>query len=123
RRHGHAIARVVVLGDGLPQRQDAERVRVPRATVLQRLLGRLADHRRRVEIGLAELQVDHVGAEALQRLGAMEDFDGEKRLDGLRAPRDHGRPRAPPAPTRSRAAMTWASIRGPSLATLTREPG
>ena len=44
-RHVDAVAPMIVLGDGLAQRQDAQRVRVARAPVLQRLLGGLSDHR------------------------------------------------------------------------------
>ena len=78
----------------------------------------------RVEIGLAELEVDDVGPLALERLGALEHLDGQEWLDLPRPPGDHGALRGPrPNPRRRRAARTWASMRGPSLITLTREPG
>jgi hypothetical protein len=65
RGHVHSVPRPVVLGDGLAQGQDAERVDVASMAVLERLLGRLTDHRRRLEIRLAVLEVDDVGARPL----------------------------------------------------------
>src|SRR3970040_185844 len=108
---------MVVLRDGLPQRHQPQAVRVARPAVLERLLGRLADHRRRVEVGLAELEVDDVLALALELLRPLEDLDGKKGLDGVRALRRHCRARA------RRAASIWPGLRGPSLNPPPFEPG
>src|SRR5581483_3914866 len=109
---------------GLAQRQDAERVRVAGAPVLERLLGRLADHRRGLEVRLPELQMDDVDALPLERLRPLEHLHGQERLDLLRAARDHdGRPPRGNRSTRRRAASTSRSMRGPWRSTLTLEPG
>src|SRR6185503_5879863 len=115
--------RPVVLGDGLAQGQDAERVDVARMAVLERLLGRLTDHRRRLEIRLAVLEVDDVGTRPLQRLRALEHLHREKGLDLPSAPRDHRLPFPPSRESRIRAATICASMRGPSVKTPTLEPG
>jgi hypothetical protein len=83
-----------VLGDRLTQREDSEGVGVAGAPVLERLLGRLADDRRRLEVRLAELQVDDVDPLPLEGLGALEDLDGQERLDLLRTAREPA-PRSP----------------------------
>ena len=107
RRYRHAVAGVVVLGDRLAQRQDPEGVGVAGAPVLERLLGRLADDGRRVEVRLPELQVDDVDPLPLEGLGALEDLDGQERLDLLGAARDHApRPPVGRPPRRRRAAST-----------------
>ena len=109
RRHVHPIPRPVVLGDGLAQREDAQGVSVTGAAVLQRLLGRLPDHRRRLEVGLAELEVDDIDAGPLQRLRALEHLHREKRLDLPGPARDHAplpRPRVPAPPPTARAATS-----------------
>ncbi len=81
-------------------------MRVAGPTVLDRARQGVAHGRRRLEIGLAELEVDHVDAGALELLGPLRDFDGEKRLDLLDPPRErHERPR----PTRRRAQFTGTS--------------
>src|SRR5713226_2105132 len=103
-----------MLGDRFAQRQDAERVSVPGPAVLERLLGGLADDGRRLEVGLAELEVDDVDPLALHGLGALEHLHREERLDLLGAPRGL---------SRQRAARISRSIRGPSLSTPTLEPG
>ncbi len=123
RGHVHAVPRPVVLGDGLAQRKNSQGVDVAGAAVLQRLLGRLADHRRRLEVRLAVLEVDDVGAGPLQRLRALEHLHREEGLDLPGAARDHGVPFPASRPSRSRAAMIWVSMLGPSRNTPTLEPG
>ena len=55
-----AVAALQVLGHRLAQRQDALRRRVAVMAVAQRLDGRLDDVRRRLEVGLADAEVDDV---------------------------------------------------------------
>src|SRR5439155_12642041 len=88
-RDRHAVARKVMLRDGLAQGHEPEAVRVPGPAVLEGLLGRFPDYGRCVEIGFAELEVDDVGTLPLQLLGALENLDGQERGDGARAPGDH----------------------------------
>src|SRR2546422_4571113 len=73
RRDADAVRRRVVRGDRLAQGEDAEAVRVARAAVLDRLLDRLTDHRRRLEVRLAELEVHDVHARALECLRPFSD--------------------------------------------------
>ena len=109
RRDRDAVGRQVVLGDRLAERQDAEAVRVASVTVLDRLLERLADHRWRLEVRLAELEVDHVDARPLERLRALSHLDREERLDLPDPPRE-----AHPALPALRLARTIChSIPGP----------
>ena len=122
RGHLHAVPRPVVLGDGLAQRENAQGVGVAGAAVLQRPLGRRADHRRGLEVGLAELEVDDVDAGPLQRLRALEHLHREKGLDLSGPARDHRVPFPASSRRRRRAAMIWASMRGPSFKTPTLEP-
>ena len=57
------------------------------------LLGGLLDVRRRVEVRLADLEVDDVAARALERLRAREDFEGRLRAEAQHPRRDvHGIP-------------------------------
>src|SRR5262249_23479706 len=118
----HPVAGEIALGDGLAQGHEPEAVGIPRAAVLEGFLGRFSDHGRRVEVGLAELEVDDVGALPLQLLGALEDLDGEERLDGAGASSDHGETRGRPA-RRRRVARICRTMRGPSRSTVTLEPG
>jgi hypothetical protein len=122
-RDAHPVARLVVLGDGLAQGQDAEGVRVAGAPVLEGLLGGFADDRRRLEVGLAELEMDHVGPLALEGLGALEHLHGQEGLDLLRPAGDHPPASRAARAIRRRAATICASMRGPSLSTPTLEPG
>ena len=88
RRHVDAVRRQVVLGDRLAQRKDAEAVRVARAAVLDRLLDRLADHRGRLEVRLAELEMHDIDARALERLRPLPHLHREERLDLPDPPRE-----------------------------------
>ena len=109
-----------MLRDRFAEREDAEAVRVARPTVLDRARQGIAHGRRRLEIGLAELEVHHVDAGALELLGAFRDLDGEKRLDLLDPPCErHGRL----LPTRRRACKICQSIPGPWRNTPTLLPG
>src|SRR5207249_12280200 len=119
---GDAVSRVVVLGDGLAQRQETQAVRISRAPVLEGLLGRLPDDGRGVEVRLTELEVDDVLALPLELLGTLEDLHGEEGLDDLRTLRRHGVAR-PRQARRMRARTIWASMRGPSRSTSTLDPG
>jgi len=118
-RDRHAVGARVVLRDRLPQRQDAQAVRVARPAVLDRARQGVADGRWRLEIGLAELEVDDVDAGALELLGSLRDLDGEERLDLLDALREGHERRLP---TRRRARATCQSMAGPWRSTPTLLP-
>ena len=72
---GDALARGHVRGDRLAQRRDAGERRVVGRALVERPLGRLADVGRRVEIGLADLEVDDRPALGLERAGAGADLE------------------------------------------------
>ena len=108
-----------MLGDRLPKRQDAERLDVAGAAVFQGLLGRFADDRRRVEVGLAELEMNDVDPLTPERLCPITYLHGEEGLDPLHPWRwSHRR-----HPTRSRAAVICRNIPGPLPSTRTLLPG
>src|SRR5262249_52006251 len=109
-RDRHPVGPRVVLHDRLPERQDPEAVRVARPPVLDRARQGVAHRRGRLEVGLAELEVDHVDAGALELLRPLRDLDGQERLDLLDPPRER---HAPPRPTRPRAAMICHTMPGP----------
>ena len=98
-----------MLSDRLAQREDPEAVGVASATVLERSLESLPDHEGRLEVGLAKLQMDHVDASSLQRLGTLTHLDGQEGLDLLDAPREPHRP----LQMRNRARTIWFTIPGP----------
>ena len=77
--HLHAVTALQVGGDRLAQGQDALRRRVAVVAVAQRLDGGLDDMRRRLEVGLADAEVDDVLALALERVGAGEHLEGRLR--------------------------------------------
>ena len=118
RRDRHAVCLRVVLRDRFAKRQDSEAVRVACATVLIARAS-VADGGRRFEVGLAELEVDHVDAGALELLRSFGDFDGQERLDLLDPPRErHGRL----LPTLRRACTICQSMPGPWRSTPTLLP-
>jgi len=67
-----------VFGDGLTQRQEPGTVCIARAIVLERLLGRLADHGSGIETRLAEPEVEDVLPLAFERLRTLEDLDSQE---------------------------------------------
>ena len=71
-----AVAAVQVLRHRLAQRQDALRRRVAVVAVAQRLDGGLDDVLGRLEVGLADAEVDDVLALALQVGGAGQHLEG-----------------------------------------------
>ena len=71
-------------GDRLAQHGQAERRAVVGPAVVERLLGRVADVHRRVEVGLADLEVDDVVTLRLPRAGARRSLER-----GLGADADH----------------------------------
>ena len=71
----NAAVRGKVVRGGLAQRGDARGGAVVRLAVPQRLGRGLDDMGRRVEIGLADLEVDDALAGGLEGLGAGEDFE------------------------------------------------
>jgi hypothetical protein len=73
---GHAAAPGAVLGDGLAQGGQAGRGAVVREALAEGFLRGVHDVRRRVEIGLADLEVHHVLALRLEGAGAGQDFKG-----------------------------------------------
>ncbi len=64
-----------VRGHGLPQREDALGRRVAVVTVPQRLDRRLDDVLRRLEVGLADSEIDDVAALTLKLAGARQHFE------------------------------------------------
>jgi hypothetical protein len=77
----HPRAPAVLEGDRLAQVGEAAAVGVSRLTSAQRLVAGRQDRRWRREVGLADLEVDHLHPGALHLEGALEHFHGEKRLD------------------------------------------
>jgi hypothetical protein len=119
RRDRHTVGARIVLGDRLSERQDPEAMGVARPTVLDRTGQRVSNDRRRLEVGLAELQVHDVDAGALELLRALGDLDGQERLDLLDAPRErHARLLL----TRWRAVRICQSMPGPCRKTPTLLP-
>ena len=94
-------------------------MRVARPPILDRARQGVANRRRRLEVGLAELEVDDVVAGALELLGSLRDLDGEKRLDLLDTPRERHERRLP---TRRRACTICQSMPGPWRSTPTLLP-
>src|SRR5882724_13139564 len=74
--HGDAARLGDVLGDSLAQLRQSGRRPVVRRARVQRALGRVPDVLGRVEVGLADLEVDDLLALPLQRLGAGEHLEG-----------------------------------------------
>ena len=119
RRDRHAVRARVVLRDRFPQRQDSEAVRVPCTAVPDRAREGVTNDRRRLEVGLAELEVDHVDASPLELLGPLGHLDRQKWLDVLDPPRErHDRLRV----TLLRALRICQSIPGPCRRTRTLLP-
>ena len=77
------MAAVEILGDGLAQRQDALRRRVAVMAVTQRLDGGFDDVGRRLEVGLADAEVDDVLALALQVGSARQHLEGRLRAEAF----------------------------------------
>jgi hypothetical protein len=77
----YLVLREIVRADGLAQFDEAEAVRVVRAAVLEGLDGGLADGLRRIEVGLADFEVDDVASVALHGLRALQDVHDVKRFD------------------------------------------
>ncbi len=93
-------------------------MRVTRPTVLDRAREGVADDRWRLEVWLAELEVNHVDAGPLELLGSFGHLDREKRLDLLDPPSErHAR-----LLIRRRAIMICQSMPGPCRSTLTLLP-
>ncbi len=82
---GHALAQVHVGGDGLAQGGDARERRVVGGALVEGLLGRLAHVGRRIEVRLADLEVDDRSALGLERPGAGADLEGALGADGAHA--------------------------------------
>ncbi len=74
--HLDAVPALQVGGDRLAQGQDALRRRVAVVAVAQRLDGGFDDVGRRLEVGLADAEVDDVLALALERIGARQHLEG-----------------------------------------------
>ena len=70
-----------VLDDGLPQLGEARGRPVVGRPAVERPLGRLADVGRRVEVGLADLEVDDLLALPLEGLRARQDLEGRFRAE------------------------------------------
>ena len=110
-----ALALRHVRGDRLTQRRDAGERRVMGLALVERALGRGADVGGRVEIGLADLEVDHRPALGRERAGAGADLEGALRPDGAHAGRDatglgdgHGGPPLPYGSSERIAKVTLA---------------
>ena len=83
RAHLHAVATLQVLGHQLAQGQDALGRRVAVMAVAQRLDGGLDDVLRRLEVGLADAEVDDGLALALELGGARQHLEGRLRPQAL----------------------------------------
>src|SRR5207245_4314848 len=115
----HAGRARVVLRDRFAQWQDSGAVRVPCTAVLERAGEGVSNDRRRLEVGLAELEVDHVDAGPLELPGPLGHLDREKGLDFLDPPRErHEHLRL----TLPRARRICQSITGPCCSTPTLLP-
>ena len=112
------VRHAVVLGDRLAKREDAQAVGVLGAAILQSLLRCVSDDSGRFEVGLAELQVNHVDAPPLEVFCPLAHLDGEEWLDQRAARRHH-----PVFPKRLRARRICHIMRGPSRRTLDLLPG
>ena len=88
------------------------------ASVLESLLGGIANHGGRLEIGLAQLEVNDVHSRTLEIFRPLAHLDGEEWLDHLAAPRHH-----PALPRRRRARRICHIMDGPSRSTLDLLPG
>ena len=113
-----ALALRDVRGDRLAQRRDAGERRVVRLALVERALGRGADVGRRVEIGLADLEIDHRPALGRERAGAGADLEGALGADGAHAGRDapglgdgHGGPPCPTAAASGSRRSRWPAAR------------
>ena len=71
-----AVALFQVLGDRLAQRQDALRRRIAVVAIAQRLDGGFDDVARRLEVGLADAEIDDRLTLPLQFAGARQDLEG-----------------------------------------------
>ncbi len=94
-------------------------MRIARPAVLDRASEGVAHGRRRLEIGLAELEMHHVDPGALELLRPFRDLDGQKRLDLLHSSSE-GHGRLPPM--RRLACTICQSIPGPWRTTPTLLP-
>ena len=83
----HAMALLEVGRHRLAQLGDAVGGRVAVMAVAQRLAGRFHDMLGRLEVGLADAEIDDVLALGLQGLGAGEHLEGGSRCPGGRARR------------------------------------
>ena len=91
RRGGEALAGGGIRGDRLAQRGQPERRPVVGPAVVERPLRRFADVGRRVEIGLADLEVDDAPTGGLERPGAGRGLEGGLGADRRHAPGElHG---------------------------------
>ncbi|OPZ76310.1 MAG: hypothetical protein BWY79_01680 [Actinobacteria bacterium ADurb.Bin444] len=79
----------VVVAHGLAQLRRAQAVGVVGVAPLDSGDAGRFDGLRRVEIGLAQLQVYHLLAGALELLGALQDVHGDERLQAVDAVTDH----------------------------------
>ena len=94
--------------DRLAQRRDAGGGRVVRRALVQQRPGRgLGDVARRVEVGLADLQVDHVAAGRLERTGARGGLEGGLRPDPLHAARKFQRGSLVRVPRQARGGLVY----------------
>ena len=94
--------------DRLAQRRDAGGGRVVRRSLVQQRPRRgLGDVARRVEVGLADLQVDHVAAGRLERTGARGGLEGGLRPDPLHAARKFQRGSLVRVPRQARGGLVY----------------
>ena len=102
--------------DRLAQRQDAGGGRVVRRSLVQeRARRRLGDVARRVEVGLADLQVDHVAAGRLERAGARGGLEGGLRPDPLHAARKFQRGSLVRVPRQARGGLVYRGSGPPEV--------
>src|SRR5208283_1055397 len=102
-----------LLRDSLAQRGRAGDVGVFRVARLDGADRRVLDVLRRVEVGLAGRQADHVAARRLQRAGLGGDGDRLARADAVQAFGGQRHPRIP----RSERAKNYAAVRTPATRT------
>ena len=72
---------LVMSGDRLSQRCDAERVGITDRFVRQGVPGRLAHGFGRLGPGLADFEVDHIGAGGLTLIGGAQHIHGDEGRD------------------------------------------
>ena len=114
-----ALARGGIGGDRLAQGRDPGERRVVRRAGVERRLRGLPDVGRRVEVGLAELEVDDRAALRLERAGAGGHLEGALGADGVHPGRDpHGlRPPTTAASGEARTTRWPAAPRGVACTT------